>query len=66
MARVEDLIELERRPSTPAEILATFAESETPPSCTPSPAGGGRGLELLEFLCLAMLIYIRSDLLGKD
>ena len=43
MARVEDLIELERRPSTPAEILATFAESETPPSCTPSPAGGGRG-----------------------
>ena len=30
------------------------------------PAGGGRGLELLEFLCLAMLIYIRSDLLGKD
>ena len=27
---------------------------------------GGRGLELLEYVCIAMLIYIRADLLGKD
>jgi TBC1 domain family protein 5 len=27
---------------------------------------GGRGLELLEYVCIAMLVYIRADLLGKD
>ena len=27
---------------------------------------GGRGLELLEYVCIAMLVYIRTDLLGKD
>ena len=30
------------------------------------PVAGGRGLELLEYICVAMIIYVRADLLGKD
>jgi hypothetical protein len=45
---------------------ALFADHLQSCSKGSKPVAGGRGLELLEYVCVAMIIYIRADLLGKD
>ena len=45
---------------------ALFADHLQACSKGSKPVAGGRGLELLEYVCVAMIIYIRADLLGKD
>jgi len=45
---------------------AMFADHHLTASTASKALPGGRGLELLEYICIAMLVYIRGDLLGKD
>jgi hypothetical protein len=45
---------------------AMFADHHKATSKGAKDRAGGRGLELLEYVCVAMLIYVRNDLVGKD